>query len=99
MAHRPTLGSPALPHHILYTPTTRLRRSTRIVSRQTPSMQPIRSRRPTSRNPHPLTSAMLAAFSGKIAPWSVQTPARSDASIVARRRAFPTPRPLAEAAT
>ena len=79
--------------------TTRLRRSTKIVSRQAPFMQPIFSRSPTTRNPQPLTRARLAAFSGKIDPWRVHTPARSDASIRAVINALPTPWPRAEVAT
>src|SRR5688500_8050643 len=48
------------------TPTTRLRLSSRRLSRQMPFMYPIRSLRPTMRNPHATCSATLASFSGKI---------------------------------
>src|SRR5262249_41809878 len=54
--------------------TVLLRRSSRITSRQLPCSLPILSRRPTSRKPRLLWSAMLLSFSGKIPAWSVQIP-------------------------
>src|SRR5690606_27809976 len=89
-----------IPLHLPYpAPTTALRRSTTTTSRQTPFISPIRSRSPTSRNPCLRTSARLAVFSGKMPPWSVQKPRRSDSAITAASSAEPTPRPRASSAT
>ena len=51
------------------------------------------------RNPCLRTSARLAVFSGKMPPWSVQKPRRSDSAITAASSAEPTPRPRASSAT
>jgi hypothetical protein len=70
-----------------------LRRSMRSVSRQRPSINPMRSRVPTTRKPHFRWRAMLDAFSGKILAWRVQMPFASEESTSARNSADPTPHP------
>ena len=81
-------------------PTIRLLRSSRSVSRQTPSrVRPMRSRRHTSRKPHARCKRMLATFSGNMLACRVQNPWRSDSSASSANRLFPIPCPRAAAAT
>jgi hypothetical protein len=82
-----------------YTPTTLLRRSSSVTLRQTPFMQPTRSRMPSTRKPAFACIRMLAAFSGNIPACSVQIPAASDPRINSANNFGPTPRPRALAAT
>src|SRR5438876_8121447 len=53
-------------------PTSLLRLSRSMVSRQTAFILPMRSRLPSSRKPHDLCSAILATFSGKMLACNVQ---------------------------
>src|SRR5439155_13947903 len=71
----------ALLGHLYSTPTIELRRSSRIVSRQTPFIFPMRRRRPTSRKPHDWCNERLPVFSGNIPACKVQIPFCSDSSI------------------
>jgi pimeloyl-ACP methyl ester carboxylesterase len=75
------------------------RRSRRTVSRQAPQRRAIRSRRPTILNPSRSWSATLAAFSGKMLVWIVQSPAASAPATSASISARPMPRPRALSAT
>src|SRR4029453_12577377 len=76
-----------------------LRRSRKTVSLHTPSRFAIRSRVPTTRNPHRKCSARDAPLSGKTDVWIVQMPASAAPSISVSRRVRPMPSPRASRAT